>query len=429
MSIYFLGSESRNLFLNSLRPKLWAVSQIPFSTSGRSHKRLLELHLDFSYPEAWEDEDNGKDPDFWRGEDVFTLVGSNRERHSRLSMIISYRFSAQAMVDQQYIFQKYASLLLDKLHKACALDPPFRCLDEMRYHPWVKLIFMYTKGIAISTAIIRFPFANTLIQLMTQYPVHRDMEAHHDFTVAQVAERMAHKNPRPDFIEPMIRAHEENEVTMTEIHANAHNLIVGGSEKTATRLSDVTYLLATHRDNLQKMYEELKATFKHEDEIKVVSLNKLEYMFAVLHKGLRISPAVPGMIPRKTPPEGIQIGREFVPGNFCTIVGVWQYPMFHNRNYFRDPELFVPKQWTGNERYQNDRRQACQSFAVRPLNCIGKNLADAEVRLVMARLVWNFDLEIDPQSKHWMEQNRVHFLWQKPELFIRLIPRKWETMV
>ncbi|KAH7563722.1 hypothetical protein BM1_00769 [Bipolaris maydis] len=187
---------------------------------------------------------------------------------------------------------------------------PFRCLDEMRYHPWVKLIFMYTKGIAISTAIIRFPFANTLIQLMTQYPVHRDMEAHHDFTVAQVAERMAHKNPRPDFIEPMIRAHEENEVTMTEIHANAHNLIVGGSEKTATRLSDVTYLLATHRDNLQKVYEELKATFKHEDEIKVVSLNKLEYMFAVLHKGLRISPAVPGMIPRKTPPEGIQIGRD-----------------------------------------------------------------------------------------------------------------------
>ncbi|KAJ5059935.1 cytochrome P450 [Bipolaris maydis] len=392
------ANESRNLFLNSLRkypgPKLWA-------TSGRSHKRLLELHLDFSYPEAWED-----------------VIGHRKGR-----------FSAQAMVDQQYIFQKYASLLLDKLHKACALDPPFRCLDEMRYHPWVKLIFMYTKGIAISTAIIRFPFANTLIQLMTQYPVHRDMEAHHDFTVAQVAERMAHKNPRPDFIEPMIRAHEENEVTMTEIHANAHNLIVGGSEKTATRLSDVTYLLATHRDNLQKMYEELKATFKHEDEIKVVSLNKLEYMFAVLHKGLRISPAVPGMIPRKTPPEGIQIGREFVPGNFCTIVGVWQYPMFHNRNYFRDPELFVPKQWTGNERYQNDRRQACQSFAVRPLNCIGKNLADAEVRLVMARLVWNFDLEIDPQSKHWMEQNRVHFLWQKPELFIRLIPRKWETMV
>jgi hypothetical protein len=68
------------------------------------------------------------------------------------------------------------------------------------------------------------------------------------------------------------------------------------------------------------MYEELQNTFKSEDEINLISVNKLEYMFAVLHEGLRVYPAVPSMIPRKSPPEGIQIGKDFVPGNVCSPV-------------------------------------------------------------------------------------------------------------
>ena len=39
-------------------------------------------------------------------------------------------------------------------------------------------------------------------------------------------------------------------------------------------------------------------------------------------------------------------------------------------------------------------------------SCIGKNLAYGEMRLILARLVWNFDLSIAPGGQHvdWTSQ-------------------------
>lgn len=51
------------------------------------------------------------------------------------------------------------------------------------------------------------------------------------------------------------------------------------------------------------------------------------------------------------------------------------------------------------------------------------SLAYAEMRLILAKLVWNFDLELDPRSKNWLEKNVLRFMWDKPELYVRLIPR------
>lgn len=224
--------------------------------SGAGHKRILELHqqygdvvrispnqLSFSYPEAWNDimghrkrgqSEHGKDPDFWMGDDKLTLVGSDRERHGRLRKILSHGFSAQAMMEQQPTFQRYTSLLIDRLKNASAggceavemtkwfnwatfdmagdliFGEPFGCLEKSEWHPWVKLIFMHLKGIAISTAIIRFPFSNAIIKIMTPKKVAKDIEAHHEFVEALVSKRLAFDHPRADFMESMIKAREKN---------------------------------------------------------------------------------------------------------------------------------------------------------------------------------------------------------------------------
>jgi len=52
------------------------------------------------------------------------------------------------------------------------------------------------------------------------------------------------------------------------------------------------------------------------------------------------------------------------------------------------------------------------------------SLAYAEMRLFMSRLIWNFDIELDSRSKGWLDQNLMYFLWEKPQLYIRLTPRK-----
>jgi len=44
------------------------------------------------------------------------------------------------------------------------------------------------------------------------------------------------------------------------------------------------------------------------------------------------------------------------------------------------------------------------------------------MRLLIALLLWNFDLEIMPESKGWQKQ-KVYLLWEKPPLMVQVTPR------
>lgn len=57
-----------------------------------------------------------------------------------------------------------------------------------------------------------------------------------------------------------------------------------------------------------------------------------------------------------------------------------------------------------------------------PRNCIGKNLAYNEMRSVMARMLWHFDMELLPESDGWVNQN-VFMMWEKPPLKVKLSHR------
>lgn len=42
------------------------------------------------------------------------------------------------------------------------------------------------------------------------------------------------------------------------------------------------------------------------------------------------------------------------------------------------------------------------------------------MRLLLAKLIWTFDLELDERSDKWLENCLVFTLWAKPELLVRL---------
>jgi hypothetical protein len=50
-------------------------------------------------------------------------------------------------------------------------------------------------------------------------------------------------------------------------------------------------------------------------------------------------------------------------------------------------------------------------------------LALAEMRIIMARLFWNFDLQIDDNSHSFEADSRVYHLWHRPGLYMYLTPR------
>ena len=97
----------------------------------------------------------------------------------------------------------------------------------------------------------------------------------------------------------------------------------------------------------------------------------------------------------------------------------------HSPANFFEPDDFVPERWLPETRsdpsspYYSDRLDAVQPFSTGPRACLGKGLAYNEMRVILARLVWNFDIVIEPESLEWDNQ-KTYTLWEKNALMCRL---------
>lgn len=205
-----------------------------------------------------------------------------------------------------------------------------------------------------------------------------------------------------------------------ELRQTCELFVIAGSETTATLLSGVTYLLSKNQEIYQKLVDEIRQAFDSEDHINITSTSSLHYESAVIEEALRIFPPVGGSQCRVTPPEGHVVSGQFVPGN--TTVAVNQWCANHASSNFKDPHKFVPERWLGDPKYKDDRRKVVQPFSVGPRNCIGLNLAYAEMKVILARILWNFDIDVCEESRDWMDKLEVYTLWKKEPLMVKLTP-------
>lgn len=102
---------------------------------------------------------------------------------------------------------------------------------------------------------------------------------------------------------------------MHHLQANSSSVLIAGSETTSSMLSGVTYLLLSNPDALKKVTEEVRTSFKSEDEITLTSVSRLTYMLACLNEALRSYPPVPFGMPRMVPKGGATVSGEFIPEN------------------------------------------------------------------------------------------------------------------
>lgn len=46
-----------------------------------------------------------------------------------------------------------------------------------------------------------------------------------------------------------------------------------------------------------------------------------------------------------------------------------------------------------------------------------------ELQTIMAKLVFSYDLELVNKDLDWLRDSRMHTLWEKPPLMVRISPR------
>lgn len=44
------------------------------------------------------------------------------------------------------------------------------------------------------------------------------------------------------------------------------------------------------------------------------------------------------------------------------------------------------------------------------------------MRLILARIVYNFDMKLSETSKDWLRTQKAYFVWHKPRLNVHLFP-------
>ncbi|KAL4864350.1 cytochrome P450 [Aspergillus spectabilis] len=79
----------------------------------------------------------------------------------------------------------------------------------------------------------------------------------------------------------------------------------------------------------------------------------------------------------------------------------YHYATYREERNFTDASGFHPERFLNDPKFANDKLKAFQPFNVVPRDCVGRNLAYAEMRLILARILYNFDLRIAEDSLQW----------------------------
>ena len=136
-------------------------------------------------------------------------------------------------------------------------------------------------------------------------------------------------------------------------------------------------------------------------------------------ESLRLYPPVAITMPRRTPAGGETVDGISIPEEMT--VGVHHFSCYRHPDNFYRPEYFLPERWLAANRdvspFQHDNRACMQPFSFGPRNCLGKNLARAEMRLALAKVLFRFDMELVPGQHEWQRTQKVQGFWQKRPLY------------
>ncbi|THX82829.1 putative cytochrome P450 monooxygenase [Aureobasidium pullulans] len=466
-------------------PILNAISPLPrlyWNIEGREPQTVLKLHLKYGnivriapnelsfITQAWKDIYGFKRPELSKDWTMYALSENTKRSiilsgadHGRQRKMLAPAFSERALKLQQGMLTTYTGMMVEKLEermkesKSVDMAKVFNCVtfdtiadlmfgeplglcESMEYSDWLSQLFVSIWLAGASRALQYFPLLFRLATMMIPKHIQDTIDSSYQNTVDKVNKRLAMSTERPDMLGLMLKHKEEGaEMTMDELYANADLLMIAGTETTATSLSGLTWYLLNNKPVLERLTKEVREAFNSIDDITMESLPRLpgeeltkmlQYLSACLEEGMRMFPAVAEGIRRVTPSTGATISGHFIPPNASLVkVSIPHYAAYHHPTNFHSPTTFAPERWLlsshplYNPIFASDKKEILQPFSVGPRNCIGLTLAYHEMRLIMANLLWHFDVELSGEcDEGWLDQSS-HLVWDKKPLMVKILAR------
>ncbi|KAI1624541.1 benzoate 4-monooxygenase cytochrome-like protein P450 [Exophiala viscosa] len=463
-----------NIFLHPLRrypgPMLWKAIRLTWIVAlqrGYLHQDLLRLHdqygpvvriapneLSYIDAQAWKDIYTSRlghavlerNPVWFRKKpaEPWSIMGYDEDAHARFRRAFMGSFSEKAVKDQSPLLEKYVEMMVQRFKQMAvgasatvdvvswlnfvtfdisadlSFGESFESTSKGEPHPWVEIACRFGKGVALVASINHYGPLESLLRMALPKKVREKMICHRELTAQMVRKRLQLQDERADFVNAVLKYNQEktDKVTAEELELNMSVIVFAGSETTSTAMASALFYLLQTPAARERVTVEVRTAFKHEEDIDVNSSSKLEYLSAIINEAMRLGPPSAIGVPRVVSEGGEEICGRWVPGG--TFVGVNQYPAFRSATNFSDPEAFIPERFL-DKQSPDDNLAVFQPFSVGRHMCIGQKFAWAEMRLILARLLYAFDLSWDvaPTIDDWGEQQTFIF-WQKEPLQIKL---------
>ncbi|XP_055371146.1 cytochrome P450 CYP12A2-like [Condylostylus longicornis] len=198
----------------------------------------------------------------------------------------------------------------------------------------------------------------------------------------------------------------------------AIEMFFAGVDTTTSVFAGLMLALSKNPEKQEILREEVNKLLPSPDTpITEEKLKNLPYLRAFIKESIRKYPVVHEHL--RTTTVNFVLGGYQIPKN--TDIIMHHSHLYHDKNYFSEPDKFIPERWLRNNEQFNITASKCPVGASKPSNpfvflpfgvgnrmCVGKRLVDMEVEILLARLVNNFHVEYNYDDKDIFELKLVY---------------------
>jgi cytochrome P450 len=186
-----------------------------------------------------------------------------------------------------------------------------------------------------------------------------------------------------------------------EVLEELMGLTFAGSGTTSSTMTYLVYSLASDPELQDELRKELKT-----GDLTLSELQQLPLLSAVIKETMRLYPTIISTLPRVLD-RPLTVGKHNLPPG--TEVGMLNYVHHQDRIVFPEPDKFLPHRWLKRDAENKDMDAALTPFSLGPNNCIGQNLAKAELYVATSYIFRKLKLRLNPQMTEDDMEMEDHF--------------------
>ncbi|XP_012529711.2 cytochrome P450 9e2-like [Monomorium pharaonis] len=328
---------------------------------------------------------------------MFTLMSECAENFTKFLSTLS---EDKCEMDTKDAFSKYTNDVI----ATCAFGIKINSMKDPtnKFYVYGKEAFNFFRSRSLKFLFLRsFPSLGRFFNMKLMDD--KIMNFFKDIVKTTIATRDAEHITRPDMLQLMmdIRGKEgRRELDIDEMTAQAFVFFFGGFDTSSTAMSFVAHEIAANPEVQTKLQQEIDNALEESNgEVSYESINRLEYLDAVISEALRLYPPAPFLdrqcnkdyeLPSTLPGEKPFVTKKGM--NFWIPV----VAIHRDKKYYDDPEKFCPDRFLNNGTNQNSSLHASSyymPFGLGPRMCIANRFAILEVKVLLFHLLARCELK------------------------------------